>query len=144
MPNQFGPTFVQQLAFPGPTTTYTPQVDQGVTTNITKTVTFANYWLIGKLVIGFVNLAMTGAGTAGQTVTVSQPVSAARTAGVIGVGSYVDASVATYPSQVIQASGSLMFFTRTDDTSDGVIGANPNFAVANTDAIRFFFMYESA
>lgn len=80
----------------GQFTTWTPQVDQGVTTNIAKTVQVARYKEIGKLIEFEMRLSMTGAGTASSKITITLPV-ACRTVGPfpVGWGGVEDISVPT-------------------------------------------------
>jgi hypothetical protein len=72
-------------AFFGTWTAWTPQVDQGATTNIAKTINVARYHLIGKFYEFEFRLAITGTGTASNKVTVTLPVTS-KFAGLLPVG----------------------------------------------------------
>jgi hypothetical protein len=80
----------------GQFTTWTPQVDQGATTNIAKTVNVARYKEIGKFVEFEMRLAITGTGTASAKVTFTLPVAAKWTGNMnVGWGGILDSSVPT-------------------------------------------------
>lgn len=118
----------------GPTTqTWTPQVDQGASTNISKTVEFANYWRIGPLVFYSFYLTATGAGTSGSILTVSLPVTASASSSRIGSGTYVDISVGSYSCVMARGSTTNMLFQRSDVLVTGGIGNDPVMAIASGD-----------
>jgi hypothetical protein len=127
--------------------TYTPQVDQGVTTNIAATVVWANYTQIGHMVIAHVRLLITGTGTAGQAVKVKLPVTVLTNVSLFGVGSTFirDLSAgADYRGVGILGNDSYISFRRGDTTVQSDIGVDPNIAVANGDIIAFGISYEAA
>ncbi len=126
-------------------TSWTPQLDQGVTTNIGKTVTYAKYARVGRNVFFTLNLAITAAGTAGSDVTLTLPVTAASVVLFFGMAHYYDASTNT----------TYIGFTRMNTTSliaaftvvagvGGNWGTTPNLAVANGDFINLSGVYEAA
>lgn len=83
-------TAVQNMAndldqYFGAWTGWTPQVDQGATTNIAKTINVARFRTCGKFFEYEMRLAMTGAGTAAAKVTVTAPVTS-KFAGFVPVG----------------------------------------------------------
>ena len=125
-------------------TSYTPTLAQGVSTNIAKTVTYAKYVAAGKLIICQVRLDPTAAGTAGSPITITLPVTAASSVYVVGSGSYSDTGTALYPAIAWLTSTTTLELRRTDQAYTAGIGADPNFAVANTDVFRASFMYEAA
>lgn len=129
-----------------PWANYTPQVDQGATTNIAKTVTNARYMTIGKLVVGYVDLTMTGAGTAASVVTVSLPLPIAPTGNpVIGAGFiYKAATPLIHSGQWARGSTSLIVSFQSDGANGNGWGSNPNLALAASDSIRFTFQYETS
>lgn len=67
-------------------TAYTPTLVQGVT--VTKTVTYAKYTKIGRLVAVNMLLTVTGAGTAGAGLVVGLPVAAANATSLMTVGTF--------------------------------------------------------
>jgi hypothetical protein len=132
-------------ALAGAWNSYTPQVDQGVSTNIAKTVTYAKYLQFGKRVEVQGRLELTAAGTSGSPVTVSLPVTAAGAQFyVVGAGSVDDASVSAYGAVVELHSTTRLAFFRTDAPSTSRIGADPAFALASGDIVSFTVVYEAA
>lgn len=123
---------------------YTPQVDQGASTNIAKTVTYAKYLQFGKFIVGSLRLSMTGTGTAGSTITVTTPVTTYTTGLTVGTGFYNDNGTNYYPAMAALESYSKFHLIRLDAPFNGQIGYDPNLAVANGDIIQFTFMYEAA
>lgn len=125
---------------------WTPQVDQGATTNIAKTISYSKYFKLGTLVIGEVNVAFTAAGTAGSAIAVSLPAtSAAAFALSVGGGIYIVFGGAQYKVNVIAnaSGGGFRFRVQSDTTTTGNIGNTPSFAIASGDSLQFFFSYES-
>jgi hypothetical protein len=123
-------------------TGWTPQLDQGGTTNIAKTVTNARYIKTGKLVICQFQFTITGTGTAGADVAVSYPSNPLSHA--IGAAWYYDASANTrYVLTSIAGSATRMVFLH--DTSAGAaFGTAPAFAVGNNDVLSAQLTYEAA
>ena len=128
--------------------TWTPQVDQGATTNIGKTVVLARYVQVGNITFVWCTLTMTGAGTAGSSVTVTLPVAASgyNVNDPIGSGQVADSSAGANSAIVgvwINSSSTVCF--QIDSTaSAGRWGLNPNIALASGDAIRFEAQYVTA
>jgi hypothetical protein len=122
---------------------WTPTVDQGGA--VAANVSWARYAVSGNTVHLWVELAITGAGVAGNAVSVSgipaaiQPSQASVTA-VVGVGEVLDTGTAYYVGALV-ANGA-------DDLRiiahnlGGFVGVTPNFALANGDAIGFHATYE--
>ncbi len=134
-------------AFPSyaATSTYTPTLTQSGT--VTKTVTYAHYWQIGKLVLFWVKLAVTGAGSAGTTIAIGLPV--ATSAGppdvIIGNCAWQDTSTGTqYPGVVIPVSTTVVNLFRVDASYTDGMGVDPNLALASTDVLNTTGMYEAA
>lgn len=127
-------------------TAFTPQIDQGVTTNIAKTVTSARYIQYGKVVYATVRVDFTGAGTAGSAITSTIPVNAKNGTSFIclGTSNYYDTSVGSpnYHALVLTASASQVQFIIHSTT--GSIGVVPNIAVASGDMLSFSVTYEAA
>lgn len=126
----------------GTTTTYTPQVDQGVTTNIAKTTTEARYVQTGRIVDVWVQLAMTAAGTAGSAVTVTLPVTASGHSNdtPLGAGWIYDVSgVGYYGLTVVQNSTTTVKFF--GGSVGSAWGGTPSIALASGDKIGFYVRY---
>lgn len=126
-------------------TAYTPTISQGVTTNITKTVTVSTYDQINKLVIYTAVLEVTGTGTSGSNITVTLPV-AAQAYGTaltcIGHGYIYDASATTtYTCSVLRSGDTVVF--RNDASGANRVGTTPAFALASGDVISFTVTYEA-
>ena len=121
---------------------YTPTLAQGASSNIAKTITYAKYLQFGKLVICQIYLVATGAGTAGSDITVTLPVTAARSGGMIGTGAYVDAGFTVYAAIAVFASTTTVTLQRNE--SGAGIGTDPNIAVASGDSFQCTLLYEAA
>lgn len=124
---------------------WTPQIDQGATTNITKTVDVARYKKIGKTVTAYIKLTLTGAGTTNNPVKVSQPIAALTGFSLHGQGNCMirDASAgADYRGIVAIENSGFFSFRRPDSTLQVDIGVDPNFALASGDLIFFNVTYE--
>lgn len=132
-------------ALSGAWDTYTPTLAQGASSNIAKTVNMAAYIHFGKLVILNFSLTATAAGTAGSQVTITLPVTAALTGLYVGAGSYNDASSsAFYPAIISLASTTTLRMVRSDTQPTSGVGADPNIAVASTDVLSGFAIYQAA
>lgn len=129
----------------GAWTSYTPQVDQGASTNIAKTVNYSKYARYGRTIHYNFTLTMTAGGTAGSNVTVSIPVTASSTTALTGVAVLFDSSTNTSYSCVMGAStaGGPLFF-RHDTAGSGAWGQTPNLAIASGDTIYGSITYEAA
>jgi len=127
-------------------TTYNPQVDQGASTNIAKSTQYANYMRMGRMVWCQISMTVTAAGTAGSAILISLPITALfSTDYVIGSARILDASGGAATDYVGVAY--LQSATRVGLVIAGTsnyVGANPNFALANGDLVKFSFMYEAA
>lgn len=126
----------------GAWTTFTPTLTQSNTP--TKTVTYASYLKLGRMVTGHVVMTVTSAGTAANPIIVGLPVAMAGTGNlVIGSGWVYDASgVIGYSGALIRVTSTTAIIWAHGETNN--VGADPNFALANTDQISYQFTYESA
>lgn len=126
-------------------TTYTPTLTQSGA--VTKTVTYAKYEKVGRMVTVNVRLDVTGAGSANNAVTVSLPFTAATSAIDIGVGRIVDASAAQgFTGTAYLASTSTVYLNDTTQAAAvalGQTGAAFSAALASGDSITCSFTYES-
>lgn len=123
-------------------TSYTPTLTQSAT--VTKTVTYANYMKIGRLVIAVVNLAVTGAGTSSNAVRVGLPVDAVTTQLEIGGGIIYDTSANTMYTGEWAIATTTTVEMHIDQASAASWGSSPTTALANGDIVRFHVMYEAA
>lgn len=128
-------------------TSYTPTLVQSGA--VTKTVTYAKYIQIGKLVIVAVNLAVTGPGTASNAVVIGLPVNAASTsiARAAGTGSIYDSSVGLVYGGVADFYGTnntIRLWPTSADSGDVLGAAAFTAALASGDAVTLNVMYEAA
>ena len=127
--------------FSGSLNTYTPQIDQGATTNITKTVNIAEWFQVGLLIVVRLDMVVSGTGTAGSSIIVSLP-TIPVTASFCSIGGgliYRNATGDRYQGQWEHTGGKIaMGITQ---TSAGTVGQVPSFALANNDAIRATVQY---
>ena len=127
--------------------TYTPQLDQGATTNIAKTGT-PRFIQHGNETIVWGTLAVTAAGTAGSPVTVSLPVTPSGYSAndQIGYGHIIDASAganSSFCSAWFNGSAGVIF--QIDSTAAaGRWGQAPSIALASGDSIRYSLSYLTA
>ncbi len=131
----------------GAWTDYTPQLDQGASTNIAKTVSYARYIKIGRMVTVAFRLDVTGAGTAGSAIAVALPPFTPVFTTNLYVGSAImsDASAPIlYGGQAVITSTTRVQIWKTGTTpTDAPIGVSPAIAVATGDAVIATFEYES-
>lgn len=129
----------------GVLSTWTPNVTQGV--SVTVTVTYARYIRLGRLVICFFSLAVTGAGTAGQPISVGTLPFAGFTSGlIVGSGEVVDASPAAKAEANIflVTTSSIDFRSDSSTANDNRVGVvTMTTALAAGDSITGAFMYEA-
>lgn len=125
-------------------TDWIPTVTQGV--SVTKTTTEAKYAVIGKTCHLYAKIAITGAGTAGQIITIGGiPTAAQITASVgstIGIGKVLDSATANYVGEIENTSTSTLVIVPHGLTSG--VGITPSFALASGDAIGFSATYRIA
>jgi hypothetical protein len=129
----------------GAWTTWTPTLTQSGT--VTATVTSAVYGRWGRLIVGQFRLSVTGTGTSSNTVTVSLPVTSARSGVSVGSGGIYDVSAAlNYTSNVSLNTTTTLVF----EPHGGGVSASPlglvvfTAALASGDIVQGFFMYEAA
>jgi hypothetical protein len=140
-------------------TGYTPTLAQGATGNIAKTVTYARYTRVGRLIVVAGLLAVTGTGTAAAGVSVTLPVAATASAPVLlpvmGTAFIYDVSATTYyPGFPKLESATVMSFLPGGTTiglgwqslgqGGGVAAGTFGAALANGDTVAFSAVYESA
>jgi hypothetical protein len=131
----------------GAWTTWTPTLTQSGT--VTATVTSAVYGRWGRLIVGQFRLSVTGSGTGSNAVTVSLPVTSARTSVPVGSGGIYDVSaVLNYTGNVsLNTTTTLGFEPQGVGVSANLLGATGSgftAALASGDIIQAFFVYEAA
>jgi hypothetical protein len=125
--------------------TWTPQIDQGATTNIAKTVNVARHRVIGKFCEFEMKVLLTGAGTAGSKITSTMPV-AARNNGYIPIatGWVNDISFPKYLTRMVyidQGAANKMIWSI---PGIGATASEYNFALAANDTLYAVGFYEVA
>lgn len=132
-------------------TSYTPTFTQSST--ISKTVTYAKWQQIGKLVVVNFVLTASSAGVANNNILVGLPTTAAMTAGnstVVGSASFFDASAAgAYPAiAVLNSTTTIRLMDATAAVTGtvclGTTGAAFAAAIASSDVVSGQLMYEAA
>lgn len=122
------------------TTSHTPQVDQGASTNIAKTVSYSQYRIINGECQWWFALTFTAGGTAGSGFSMTLPVaaiSAQATAFVgIGGGDMFDASASTLDTGEMFLISTTQMSLHTSEGTTAAWGASPNIAIASGDIIR--------
>lgn len=125
-----------------PIATFVPQVDQGASTNIAKTINLHQYHRLNGFCEVYFWLTLTAGGTAGSIVTVSQPIGSANSSLSVGSGLVYDANTTIrYVVQVELATGAVIGFGADQDVGAGLWGQDPNLALASGDQIRASYKY---
>ena len=122
---------------------WTPTVDQGGA--VTVTVTYARYTIAGNtaFIMGF--LAVTGAGVAGNAISIQSvpsiiaPVNLGSN-GIIGGGLISEAGVTVHVGALFE--NGVSDFRIIADQNGTPVGITPSFALASGDAISFQGVYE--
>ena len=122
--------------------TWTPVITQGV--NVTYTNIYARYQRIQNIVFVYARLNITSAGTAGNTVAVSVPVTAKNTTGISGNMSIYDTSANTPYNGFAFQNAATTVASAGDWSGVGLWGTTPNLAIANGDVIWINLSYEAA
>lgn len=138
-----------ELNTAGEWSSYTPTLTQSVT--VTKTVNWARYTKLNKLVIGSVKVTATGAGTADNAIKIGLPVNASSDNYLLGTGFFATSATATHvPLLTMYDTASTVVFRATSATDSyaDLLGTT-NFVdggrtLANDTVIWFQFMYEAA
>jgi hypothetical protein len=140
------PQAANPLVDVGVWTSYTPTVTQAATVAIT--VNHSQYTRIGRTIVWAFELAVTGAGTAGNAVVVTTPVTTVGTGGSrfgLGVAQILDASASTRYVCMIEHGGAAGQFRFIHDTSGGgEFGTAPAITLASGDSIRGQAIFQAA
>lgn len=139
---------INQLLFPtgsGAFPTYTPTLVQSGA--VTKTMSPAAYIKIGRLVVGYIRLLVTGTGTGSTEVRAGIPVAAAAgSTQPCGIGYIYDSSAGLHYKGMLSLDNANYFtYMGTGDTGVGRLGASVfTAALASSDQVAALFAYESA
>lgn len=126
-------------------TAWTPTLTQSGA--VTKTVNYAHFVQLGKLVIAQCDLTVTGTGTGANNVIVGLPVTAVGAVQrTIGMGYVYDSSATLiYTATIEFSSTSTAAFRATSSTVNGFLGASTfTAALAVGDLVSVSVMYEAA
>jgi len=121
---------------------YTPTLTQ--TGTVTKTVTYAKFCQINKLIVCNVRLDVTGAGTATSAVVIGLPITASQSSNLrIGTSTFFDSSAGiTYNAAVQLVSSTTVSLLA--DGGPNFVGVLPNVALAASDQLTLSIQYEAA
>lgn len=130
----------------GAWTSYTPTLDQAGA--VTKTVDYAKYMQIGRMVVVEIFLTVTGTGTGANAVQVGLPITAASSLGLI-VGSFNvydnSASQIITGASVLTSTNTVAGFTGGGPVTNNLMGTVGFTAgLASSDVVRVFLTYEAA
>jgi hypothetical protein len=127
----------------GAWTSHTPQIDQGASTNIAKTVNYSKYARYGRTIVWSFSLSLTASGTAGSPVTVTTPVTAVSGFSLHGSGAVYDTSASAWTTAHIQGSSATAVLFTTDGVASGW-GQTPSIALASGDVLIGQVTFEAA
>jgi hypothetical protein len=123
-------------------TSYTPTLAQGATGNISKTVTYAKYMKVGRMVTVNILLAVTGTGTASNFVSVSLPFTAAQAGNLIAGAGWISASSVNYTGAA--AINSTTTAAIIDDGGGSFLGSSGfTAALASGNTVSLSLTYEA-
>lgn len=134
----------ENAAFPlgvGAWTSYTPTLTQNAT--LTKTVNYAKYQRIGRTIFVQVKLSITSAGTAGNTIKVGLPVTAADSDALIGSFTYLDSGTQFYAGSTTGTTTTAVELMVNGATASS-LGVTPAVTAASGDIVRLALTYEAA
>jgi len=129
-------------------TSFTPTLTQSGA--VTKTITYAKYEKVGRMVAVSVLLAVTGTGTGNNKVTVSLPFTAAIAGAHYGGGYIADVSSGSpYTAGIVHAdtTTTMALIDATQATSVAYLGVTGSVfaaALASGDTVSMSLVYESA
>lgn len=113
---------------------------------VARTLSYGRYWQTGDRVHAQCFLTASAAGTSGQNITVSLPVTGAATIPqllALGVGWIYDSSAATFYQGAVLLNSSTTAGLRIHNSA-GFVGAAQVFALASGDIVSFCLDYEAA
>lgn len=123
-------------------TTFTPQIDQGASTNITKTVTYSAYTRMGRTLFWDFRLDMTAGGTGGSVLTLTIPAAPTSTIRAIGSGYIASAGTVVTGTWLVLSATTIGIVTT--GSNGNAWGNSPVTAIANGDSVRGAVVIETA
>ena len=130
------------LAKLGQWTSYTPSLQQGG--NVSKTVTYARYIKLGRLVIAEIYLQVTGSGSSSTAIEVGLPVTAAQSIMSTGTFRVYDASVPTNRTGIAVLANTGEVSGLMDNVTNYMGAAGFTAALASGDSVIVNVTYEAA
>lgn len=130
------------LAKLGVWTSYTPSLQQGG--NVSKTVTYARYIKLGRLVVAEVYLQITGSGSSSTAIEVGLPATAAQSIVSTGTFRVYDASVSTNRTGIAVLANTGEVSGLMDNVTDYMGAAGFTAALASGDSVIVNVTYEAA
>jgi hypothetical protein len=125
---------------------YTPAITQGVA--ITKTIDYAKYTQVNKIVVVSVALNCTSGGTASSVINITLPVASVATSGAfgltIGAGGVYDLSTTQQYNLTTQLSGTTIASFYGNGSGGSLFGQFPAVTIASGDRVFFNAIYEAA
>lgn len=129
------------LAKLGVWTSYTPSLQQGG--NVSKTVTYARYIKLGRLVIAEIYLQVTGSGSSSTAIEVGLPVTAAQSIVSVGTFRVYDASVPTNRTGIAVLANTGEVSGLMDNVTNYMGAAGFTAALASGDSVIVNVTYEA-
>lgn len=129
----------------GALTDWTPTVDQGASTNIGKSSTYAKVSRVGRQIQATFRVVFNASGTAGSAIVVSLPVAAAATSNITAIGSGVFITSGAFYNPLIAIIGvtsSRMQFVIADTATNAYFGTAET--IATGEILTATIAYESA
>ena len=121
------------------------QVDQGASTNISRSSTYAVYSRVGRDIRATFRVVFNASGTAGSAIVVSLPVAAAATSNITAIGSGVFITSGAFYNPLIAIIGvtsSRMQFVIADTATNAYFGTAET--IASGEILTATIAYESA
>ena len=129
----------------GALTDWTPTVDQGASTNIGKSSTYAKVSRVGRQIQATFRVVFNASGTAGSAIVVSLPVAAAATSNITAIGSGVFITSGAFYNPLIAIIGvtsNRMQFVIADTATNAYFGTAET--IASGEILTATIAYESA
>lgn len=125
-------------------TSFTPTLVQPGA--VTKTVGYAKYQRVGRIIVAQVNLSVTGTGTAANPVRIGLPVTAATSDVTVGSGRIYDSSANTMFGGIAHLNSTTTVSLVASATNGGDFLGAVGFAAALAvgDVVTYMVTYESA
>jgi hypothetical protein len=115
---------------------HTPTIDQGATTNITKTTVYSQWQRYGNVALWTFSFIVTGTGTAGSNVTLTTPVTMTTTSTGLGGGRFWDTSATiAYHGLWLPATTTTIRLYVDTNIGNSAWGIAPNVPLGNGDTI---------